>query len=513
MIIPKTTKLNILVLLFFTIVTLIITWPLIFNLTTFLPDRYDALLINWIINWVIHHPTSLDTNIFFPFKTTLAYSDFHLISALTSFPFVLLFNQPLLAANINFLLGFILSAFSTFLLVKFLTKDPKIALLCGTLFGFGTIHMSYSHHLQLFGFWPFIFTLLFFFKKNWKSFVLFFCLSVATMPLFFYFFLATFAVLFISTRKSQSSTALKFTCFAFLLSGLVFIPYFLVSNQFGYVRPITDTIHFSLKLHDFFKLTENSRFGLFTGLTSLLLLILLIFNKPKLNAFLILSLVCFILAFGPGFHIFEHTIHVGPLPAIPMPYLIFYYLLPGFSGFRTPSRWILLAFFAFVVGFSIVFKHKLGKVLTAMLICLILLEVNAPFSYVKLPEPSNFPPEQLWLQDHYQGAPLIQFPIYGWFDEPGVGLETLRMHYSTIHFHPMYNGYSGFSPKSWEASVKWLQTDFPSKKTLAFLREKGLVLVLAPRYWRQKMLKFSELNIVKSFPETDIYAFTHNNNQ
>lgn len=186
----KSTKINILVLLFFSFITVIITWPLVFHMSSLIIDPYDSLLINWIINWGISHPLNLNANIFYPFANTLAYSDFHLISVLTAAPFVIFFKEPLLAFNINFLLGFILTGFSMYLLVKYLTGDYKIALLAGVILAFGTIHLNYYHHLQLFGFWPYVLTLYFFYKKNWTFFICLFVLAVATMPLFMFFLLA-----------------------------------------------------------------------------------------------------------------------------------------------------------------------------------------------------------------------------------------------------------------------------------------------------------------------------------
>lgn len=144
---------------------------------------------------------------------------------------------------------------------------------------------------------------------------------------------------------------------------------------------------------------------------------------------------------------------------------------------------------------------------------LVILEVNFPFKYRVVPRVKEFPPEQIWLKDNFVGAPIIQFPIYGWFDPStssgvvldGVGLETLRMYYSTIHWHPMVNGYSGFSPKEWEEKVRWLQVAFPGIKAIAYLRTLGVKLVLVPTSWDIAPVQ-DELELVAEFPQTKIYA-------
>lgn len=477
-------KKNLFVLLFYFLLTAIITYPLIFHMDNLIIDKYDGLLINWIINRVIYHPFSLDTNIFYPFQNTLAYSDFHLISALTAAPFVIIFRQPILASSINLFLGFTLTAFTTYLLVRQLTRDSKVAVLAGTLFSFGMIHMNYRNHLQLLGFWPFILTIYLFNRRNLRAFVVLFFLTVATMPLFFFFFLAYFVF---STKKD-----IKYVLASFTVSAVVFVPYFLVSRQFDYVRPITDAINFSLKFQTFLEPNINSRLGLFSGLSILFVLILIAIRKPQINRYFLLSIFSLVLALGPALHIFRNTIHVGPIPFIPLPYTIFYYLLPGFSGFRTPSRWILLSVFALIIGFSMVFRKKMSNKIIAALILITVIEINFPFGFVKVPKPDDFPAEQKWLESHFIGTPIVQFPIYGWFDKDKIAIETLRMHYSIYQNHPMVNGYSGFSPRSWEKEVQNLQKEFPSKESFDYLLAKKIDLVLVPRTWEDKTKPFSD---------------------
>jgi hypothetical protein len=94
--------------------------------------------------------------------------------------------------------------------------------------------------------------------------------------------------------------------------------------------------------------------------------------------------------------------------------------------------------------------------------------------------------------------PIIQFPIYYW-DNPGFREETLREYYSTYHWTPMYNGYSGFSPQVWEEEVKWLQNNFPGEKSYQLLRERGIKMVIVPKDWRVNLPK------IATFTETAIY--------
>ncbi len=491
--------------------SVIVTWPLVAHLSSFIIDSHDGLLITWIINWNIH-AQSLNTNIFYPYTNTLAFSDYHLLESLVALPFVKIFGEPLLAFNINFILGFVITAFAIYTLVFHLTKKISAAFFAGILFTFSTIHLNYMTHLQLFDFWPVIFTIYFVIRQKFKSFLLFFWLSSLNSPLNFYFLLTICLIL----RKFKS------TFFATIITAPFLLPYFFVSRQFGYVRPINDAIHFSLQFPDLLNISSMSRLSNFIPPTSeltpayfggvfLVLFIAMIWgvrnkipNNKYLKFFLSLALVSFILSLGPALHISPNTVHIGSVPAIPLPYAIFYYLLPGFSGFRTPSRWIVLTALSLSVAIGIYFTKRLNWKTVVILSILILAEINFPFRYSVVPSVKEFPLEQIWLKDNYVGAPIIQFPIYNWDDRPQFGEETLREYYSTIHWHPMFNGFSGFSPKEWENRVKWLQKEFPSIETINYLKTLGIKLVLAPVSWDLSLYS-KELKLVINLSKVNIY--------
>lgn len=498
-------KKNLNVLFLFTIFTIVVTWPLILNLNNSIIDKVDGLLITWIINWNIHN-FSFNTNIFFPYTNTLAFSEMFFTQSLIALPFVLMFKEPLMAYNINFLLGFVLTGFSVYLLVKYLTSDVKASLLAGIVFTFSTIHLNYMAHLQLFNFWPVVLAVYFLFQKKYKLFVLMFLVSTLTTVLFFYF-LVLITVLWGFFDK-KSFMYLFFSC---LITAPFLIPYYLVSRQFNYQRPITDAIHFSFQIPDLINVGNSSHLYNFVGKLSndtpgylggvfMILAIGLIWNLRKIwgnkkaRFFIILAAISFVLSLGPALHIFRNTIHVGPIPAIPLPYLIFYYVVPGFAGMRTPSRWLILMAFALIMSIAILLAKKIDVNKLIILAVLVIFEINLPLPYKKVPSLKEFPPEQVWLKNNYKGAPIVQFPIYGWWDNPGVEVETMREYYSTIHWHPMYNGYSGFSPKEWEERVQWLQKEFPSAETISYLKGKGIKLVLAPKDWKVNLNKIAEFD-------------------
>ncbi len=538
---------NLLVLLFYFLVAIIITWPLILHLNNYVLNINDGLLNTWMLNWTTHSISTglkgilnyYHANIFFPYQYTFAFSDLHLPVGILVAPFILLTGEPLVGYNLAIILGLILNAFSTYLLMKRITNLVQISFLIGFVFSFSPLHLGFIVHQQVFHIWLPVFSLYFLLANRKILFSLFFLLSTLMYVLNFYILL--FAAIIYAFIFHKFRTILSFLLISVGITIPFLLPYYFISHTFHYVRPLKDTIHFSLYLPELFNIASTSRLmnilptfptinAYFIGLSGSVLILWMLVSRSrkllllgKLKAswlfFLVLGIVSFVLALGPGLHVVRETVHVGPIPLVPLPYMLFYYLIPGFRGFRTPSRWVDIMFLSFMLAAGILLRKRISVKIIFCLALLTLLEIQFPFHYYRVPSVKQFPPEQIWLKDNYQGAPLIQLPIYRW-DDPspkpdpgrihlsttGVGEETLREYYSTIHWHPMYNGYSGFSPKEWEQNVRWLQQEFPSDLTLKYLKGIGLKLILVPRSWEKRMAQFSKLvRVIKVFPETSIY--------
>src|SRR3989344_8768019 len=151
----------------FVLLAIFITWPLILHLNSYILDKQDGLLITWFLNWSIAHPLNYNANIFFPCQNTLAFSETMLPQALIAAPFVKLFGEPLLAYNINLILGIALSGYACYLLFN---KN----LLLAVLFVLNPIYLGYAAHIQIINFWPVIFAIYCLQKKYRKRFIFFF---------------------------------------------------------------------------------------------------------------------------------------------------------------------------------------------------------------------------------------------------------------------------------------------------------------------------------------------------
>ncbi len=415
-------------------------------------DLQDGLLITWVLNWSIAHPFDFNANIFYPYQNTLAFTDTSLFLAfLTAIP-VKIFNQPVLAYNISILTALVMTPFAVYLLTK--------SFVPGLIFTYSPLFMGYLGHPQYLNFWPVIFAIYFLIQNKYLLFSLFVLLSAATSSLFVFFLLLITTVWFLVTRNFK---VIMFFVVGAIPAAPILWPHFQVSKTFNYVRPVTDAIHNSVAPSDFLN-------QFFPGFAFILLFVRGTLTKARVpfeKLWFWTGVTSLILAFGPALHIVKSTIHFGPIPFIPLPYTIFYYLLPGFSGIRTPSRFLILALFAFTIYFFN--RAKLSKPLVMIFTLLITLSLFVGRQAVNLYNVPVKQPAPSFTQ------PVIYFPIYGWWDKQGVLKETERMYQSIGTWRPMFNGYSGFSPKEWEDRVKWLQKNHPSAETIGFIKQQGLV--------------------------------------
>jgi hypothetical protein len=130
------------------------TWPLALH-----PGRYshndnaDTQLNEWILAWIAHqlprHPMHLfEANIFYPAHDSLAFSEPLLVPALMGAPLAWAGASPVLVYNLVLILGFALTAFATFVVVDEWTGRAAAGLLAGSVFAFNTHTLTRLAHVQ-----------------------------------------------------------------------------------------------------------------------------------------------------------------------------------------------------------------------------------------------------------------------------------------------------------------------------------------------------------------------------
>jgi hypothetical protein len=500
-----------------------ITYPLVFHLGTLSYGVGDEVLVAYFHAWVQHtlftNPLSLfQANIYFPYHNTFAYSEpFILTSILTYIP-VKLIGQPIAATNLAYLFGLFSLASSTCFTAYYFTRNRLTACISGFLILFSPYVIDKAVQVQviLCCFVPLSWICLTEFLKTkqvtyWYLLLICFVLQFYTSLMPAYFLLISNGIIllfFILKDKSsmrlflQRNVLTSAVISLFLILPLI-LPFYHVSKEFSYVRDIRDTIHFALQPEDLLYPNYHTRLQPFlshilipptstpvgevkAGYIGAVFSLLLLFSygyifwerktmQNEVWIFTVISLSGLMLSFGSFLHLGRVTIH-HPFP-IPLPYLLTYYLIPGFQAFRNSSRFEML----FIIAGSILIAQVLGAFLknkspkTQLLFVGLLLigivgEYNIPMTFYSIPSVSQFPQIEQDIAKLPSGSTLIHLPIYTWDMQPYNQIEIDREYYSTIHFKQMVNGYSGFSPLPWQDLVRNLDINFPNSSSLSVLR-------------------------------------------
>jgi hypothetical protein len=247
----------VLVLLLFLALALLLTYPLLLNLGHGVRDAGDPLLNSWILAWDVRKIVHLDwkdffdANIFYPYKKTLAYSEFLFTQSLFALPVLLISGNPILAHNVVLLLAFITSGFGMYLLAWHLTKSTAAGIIAGMIYAFSPFMFAHLSQLQVLsaGGIPlaFLFLLRFFSTDSYRDlflFTLFYILQVLANG-YYALYLTLFAALVIIYRGivqrkySDKRFWLKLGTLilaAIIVTGPFFYQYLRVRQEMGFTR-------------------------------------------------------------------------------------------------------------------------------------------------------------------------------------------------------------------------------------------------------------------------------------
>jgi hypothetical protein len=537
-------KRHVLIFCYFVLASLVITYPLIFHMTNRLPGLGDELLITWIMNWNIHafltDPMNIfQANIFYPYHNTLAYSDVFFTASIIGFIPSLLVNQPAFIFNFTLLFSLVTLGFCTHLLVEHLTGNNFAGIISGTLIAFSTFTMTRLPVVQLIGIAWVSLSLLFYFlfleKKQFKYLfgtAVFFLIQIYNSFLPGYFLLLCYScITLVYLIKKKISPIIFLNRNVFLLGLLVIvfsipliIPYLSVSKEVSFHRDIRDAIHFGNRPEYSLYPSDKTRLKVrlsktfyahdkgpyiyegYIGFSFLMLLFFLIFYflfiKRKFLgtpfiAFSVIAISAYILSLGPAFQWGGKVLKIPFI--IPLPYALFYYLVPGFNGMRNSARWEFLALFALSILIGIVLADAWRKqkvfvqfILTGIICLVTILEYPLPLPLEKVAEKEEFPMIYSKVANLPQNKAIIELPLYSWRMAPFASQEFLREYYTTSHFRKMVNGYSGFSPPEWEEQAEMLMQSFPERKTLHHLKSIGVhyIILHQAEYERLEKIPF-----------------------
>lgn len=139
----------------FSILTLICTYPIAVELGNAVQGWGDPLLNSWILAWETHSLAAagqvsfFDTNIFYPHRNTLAYSEFLIPQLFLALPVILSTGNPILAHNIVLLVSLLATAMGTYWLAFRITRSRSASFAAGLILAFCPFMFSHLQHVQI----------------------------------------------------------------------------------------------------------------------------------------------------------------------------------------------------------------------------------------------------------------------------------------------------------------------------------------------------------------------------
>ena len=487
------------------LLTVVMTYPQVMQLSTHAGLHYDALFGVWRMAWVAHQlvrdPLHLfDANIFYPEQNTLAYSDATLLPAVAVAPLIWFGVTPLVVYNLLVLASFPAAGGAAYFLARSLGAAPAGAWFGGVVFAFHPYR--FAHYPQLELLWTCWIPLALWAlhraieTRRAKYGVLLgvFVGFQALSCLYYALFLVT-AMCIIAPLDAVPAlrrrvfgmwkpAVVAVICAALLLAPYV-MPYVRSSAQVG-PRSLDEVRHWSPTLVTYTLAQVGNRIYpsrpkeidpiegvLFPGITSVLAALagLVYARHRRAISYGVLLVVAVDLSLGTNGFLY--------------PWL--YEWVRPFQGLRVPARMFVIVAIALAVlgafGITKLAAVRGGRALALALMALVLIETAS----VPLPLRQVTPvsPVYRWLAKQ-PVAPVLEWPT-PLASNIGFTRDPLYMYYATAHWQPLVNGYSGNYPRSY---VRFLDRTaaFPDEEAVAAIVERGVRYVILhsqpdpPRY-------------------------------
>ena len=491
----------------FTTFAVVHTWPLAtapHRLSRI--DNGDYSLNAWAMAWVVHQaprdPLHLfDANIFHPERRTLAFSEHLVPQSVLAAPVIWAGGSPVLAYNLTLLAGFVLSGWALAVAVTRWTSDWTAGLLAGSLLAFNSHTLTRLPQIQALHnqFLPFALVALdqAIASGSWRAAMragLFSAAQGLTSGYTLAFTLFGMAGAALARVREWWPRRVPHLAVAALVAALIvapfLVPYWMNYREQGLSRPLdraarysahwidyvtsASRLHLNTPLRVGYETERDRREKFFPGVVALLLtatalLTGVAWRDRRARMCLALGITGLLLSFGPR---------------TPM-YGWLYEYVPLLQGIRIIARfgWLVLVASAVLAGFGLAWLRRRAasrwpsrpRLVTGAAIGLVVLvhaeALQAPFEYHRF---EGIPRAYEVVAELPDDAVLVEFPFY---DPPLFHGNAIYMLYSTAHWKPLLNGYSGFAPRSYRRMARALER-FPDVRALDALRTAGVTHVV-----------------------------------
>ena len=165
-------------------------------------------------------------------------------------------------------------------------------------------------------------------------------------------------------------------------------------------------------------------------------------------------------------------------------YLLLMRVVPGMNGMRVPARFVAflgltLVWFA-AHGVTVVLSRMPRPAwrrlaLAGLALVLFVELLPRPFHWVELLREEDFPDVYSWLAGRRDVKALLEIPMQAY------AREVPYMYYSTRHWKPIANGYSGFLPPSYDRLAAAVGRNLPDAEAIDLVEQMGIThLVVHP---------------------------------
>jgi hypothetical protein len=466
----------------------VVTWPQAILAGSHVVQHTDPYLSMWRLSWLAHavqtQVSLADGNIFYPEKGSFAYSDTTFVQAVLAAPLLWLGISKVLVYNVLLACGFLASGLAFFILARKLGVRTLAALAGAVIFTVAPARMEHIMHLELQWFVGGIaaigLTVMLALRPSPRAaagLAASMALQFASSVYYAIYLVPLLGVIWagcLPYMPERRRTA-RLTLAAGAISALLVSPLAVMHLRQGdrlEERTIKDTREFSaLPINYLATPPQNAIFGrrtrsigagerrLFPGVLAVVLAITALNARRRYLAgmTLLFTALAFDLSLGTN--------------GILYPWL--YEWVPGWRGFRAPARYG--GFFLLGMSFlaAIGWDHLLGKigagryralVFTGLLIAALCVEYFSPTTVVRV---GNLPGVYAILRGLPPGA-VLEYPTPA--PDALSEIQADYEYWSTFHWRPILNGYSGYYPKASLAREERLRA-FPSDATLAELRQ------------------------------------------
>jgi hypothetical protein len=532
-------------LLFFCMLTILMTWPLAAHIRTSVIgiNAGDNWYYVWLVGWFQKalfqfHQNPLIVQLHnYPTGWNLAYSEITLANVIPALPVVLL-GGPILGYNFVVLLSFVLSGLFMFWWVKSLTGSIAAGLVAGTAFAYAPYRLTHANgHLPLMGtqylvlHYAGLFALLKQRTFNWKYAALAGVgLGLASLSSMYYLYMTliisgifVLGYVFIVEQRAIFRPEWWRNLLAFGIASLPFVlvavlPYFQLSIQTGaHHRPLNEVDMFSASPTDFFLpspgqfiwgnwIQDHLHRTLWIEQTIYIGAVVLVLAglawiwrkrfpdkwKPTV-LFTFVAAIAMVLAMGTTLHWLQErvVIHIpsflrlGLIPEqvpIPLPNYLLYRYLPFYNSMRAWMRYGIYANLFLTVIAGIGFA-QLERLINRRTISVLVL--SAVLFFIGL--------------DFYSGPLSLSLvkprPVDLWLasqpgNDPYIQLPfylntSPPLVYGTLFTNKPFLGmfYGAYLPEAYENEVPTL-AEFPDQTSVSLLRSRNVkyILVEASRY-------------------------------